>query len=112
MTMKKIAVRVLLVWFFLGQMLCVCLPARTTRPLSRLEALYAFRPSPGNKAALENEFDRVADYESTRAIGRFALILAADVGVLLLGLTLWKIRKPAQKEFAVRSSLLPVPAGS
>jgi hypothetical protein len=84
LTMKTVAARLILIWFFFGQMLCVCLPAATTKPLSRLEAAYAFKPSSANKAALDNEFERVAQYESQRAIARFALILSADVAVILL----------------------------
>jgi hypothetical protein len=80
--MKNIFIRLALLWFLIGQMVCVCLPASTTRSLSRLEAAYAFKPSASTKLALDNEFDRVADYESQRATWRFAVVLAADVAII------------------------------
>ncbi|HWY76915.1 MAG TPA: hypothetical protein VN281_14935, partial [Verrucomicrobiae bacterium] len=82
LTFKKLAIRFLVIWFLIGQMVLVCLPASTTRPLSRLESVYAFQPSSANKAALDNEFNRVATFESHRAIGRFAVLLLVDVAIV------------------------------
>src|SRR3984957_572414 len=84
MKLKTILARVALVWILLAQMVYVCLAAKKTVSLSRLEASYAFAPSPDHKAALDNEFERVARYESHRALVRFSFLLALDVALISL----------------------------
>ena len=84
MKTKTVIARIALVWILLAQMLYVCLSARTTTSLSRLEAKYAFAPSAVHKIALDNEFERVATYESHRAIAKFSLLLALDVALIAL----------------------------
>lgn len=107
LNLKTLVIRLVLIWFLLGQMLFVCWPAATTKSLSRLETAYAFQPSTANKTALDNEFDRVADYESQRATARFALLLAVDVAVIAFG---WNFgnRKRAPKKSANLSAPLLV----
>ena len=84
MKLKTILARVALVWILLAQMVYVCLAANTTVSLSRLEASYAYAPSLDHKAALDNEFERVARYESHRALVRFSFLLALDVALISL----------------------------
>jgi hypothetical protein len=84
MKLKVIFIRLALVWFFCAQMVFVCLPAHTTRALSKLESIYAFKPTVENKTALDNEFERTADYEIQRATWKFATLLASDVVLIAL----------------------------
>jgi hypothetical protein len=93
LTFRKLAIRLLVIWFLIGQMILVCMPASTTKPLSRLESVYAFKPSSANKAALDNEFNRVAAFESQRAIGRFAVLLLLDVAVVAFFWNAGNLRK-------------------
>jgi hypothetical protein len=74
--------RLLIVWLIVGQAIYVCWPHFTSRPPSLLELEYAHNPSPANQAALEKELNRVADFESKRAIGLITLLLAVD-GVII-----------------------------
>jgi len=78
MNSKTILARVALLWILIAQMVYVCLGARTTKTLSRLEANYAFAPSADHKRALDDEFERTASYESRRALVRFSILLAVD----------------------------------
>jgi hypothetical protein len=103
MKVKTIIARVALVWILLAQMFYVCLAANTTVSLSRLESKYAFAPSADHKAALDNEFERVASYESHRAIARFTLLLTLDVGLIAL---FWNFG--AKRKLAVETR--PIPA--
>ncbi len=84
MKLKTILARIALIWILLAQMVYVCLAANTTVSLSRLEATYAYAPSPDHKMALDNEFERVARYESHRALVRFSFLLALDVALISL----------------------------
>jgi hypothetical protein len=107
MNIKTIFARVALVWILLAQMFYVCLPARTTPSLSYLEASYAHTPSAGNKIALDTEFDRVARYESQRALVRFAVLLAIDVALIALFWNFGLRRKPATEPSAAPANPLP-----
>jgi hypothetical protein len=98
MKLKTLVARLALVWILLAQMFYVCLAANTTVSLSRLESNYAFSPSADHKAALDNEFDRVASYESHRAIARFTLLLALDVALIALFWNFGVKRKPAAEQ--------------
>ena len=84
MNFKTVVARLVLVWILVAQKVYVCLSARTTVPLDRLGHNYALAPTPSKKAELDNEFERVANYESHRAIGRFALLLTLDVALIAL----------------------------
>jgi hypothetical protein len=97
LTFKKLAIRFLVIWFLIGQMVLVCMPVSTTRSLSRLESVYAFKPSSATKAALDNEFNRVAAFESQRAIGRFAVLLLVDVAVIACFWRAGSLRKRASE---------------
>lgn len=107
MRLKTILARVVLVWVLLAQMFYVCLAANTTVSLSRLEANYAYAPSPDHKAALDNEFERVARYESHRALVRFALLLALDVALISLFWNFGMKRKFIAEPATVSVSPLP-----
>ena len=99
--------RVALVWILLAQMFYVCLSARTTISLSRLEAKYAFAPSADHQAALNNEFERVATYESHRALARFTLLLLLDVALIALFWNFGVKRKLAAEPAGVPANPLP-----
>ena len=103
MKLKTIVIRVALVWILLAQMFYVCLAARTTVSLCRLGANYTFAPSADNKAALDHEFDRVANYESHRALARFAGLLVLDVALIAL---FWNFGVK-RKSFAEPSAAAP-----
>jgi hypothetical protein len=100
MKLKTIIARLALIWILLAQMFYVCLAANTTVSLSRLESSYAAAPTDGHKAALDNEFERVARYESHRALTRFAVILALDVALLTLFWNFGAKRRPADDSSA------------
>jgi hypothetical protein len=95
MTLKNVFIRLALVWVLLAQMFYVCLAANTTVSLSKLEAKYAFVPSPAHKNSLDNEFERVARYESQRAIAKFGGMLLIDVALIALFWNLGAKRKSA-----------------
>lgn len=105
MKLKTILARVALVWILFAQMYYVCLAAHTTASLSRLESNYAFAPSSDHKNALDNEFERVARYESHRAIARFAALLALDVALIALFWNFGAKRKPLAEPSAVPANL-------
>lgn len=85
MKLKTIIARLALLWILVAQMVYVSLSAASgPNSLSRLEANYAFAPSADRKAALDREFERVASYESHRAIARYTLLLAIDVALIAL----------------------------
>ena len=107
MKLKTILARVSLMWILLAQMVYVCLAANTTVSLSRLEASYADAPSPDHKAALDNEFERVARYESHRALVRFSLLLALDVALISLFWNFGAKRRSAVEAPALPSKALP-----
>ena len=109
LSLRTLAIRLVVIWFLIGQMVLVCLPASTTRPLCRLESVYAFQPSSANKAALDNEFDRVAAFESQRAIGRFAVLLLVDVVIIAF---CWNVgsRQRRRNLLVVPSPVLARPA--
>jgi len=105
MKLKTIVARVALVWILLAQMFYVCLAANTTVSLSRLESNYAFAPSADHKNALDNEFNRVANYESHRALARFAGLLALDVALIALFWNFGIKRKPLAEPSVVPANL-------
>jgi hypothetical protein len=107
MKLKTILARLALVWVLLAQMFYVCLAANTTVSLSRLEANYAYAPSADHKSALDNEFERVARYESHRAISRFTLLLVLDVGLIALFWNFGARRKVAVEPSGVPANPLP-----
>jgi hypothetical protein len=107
MTMKNIFIRLALIWVLFAQMFYVCLSANTTVSLSRLEANYAFAPSAAHKNSLDNEFNRVARYESQRAIAKFALFLAIDVALISLFWNLGRKRNLSGANAAAPSNPLP-----
>ncbi len=107
MKLKTILTRVVLVWVLLAQMFYVCLAANTTVSLSRLEATYAYAPSLDHKLALDNEFERVARYESHRALLRFTLLLGLDVALISLFWNLGVKRKLTVEPATIATSPLP-----
>jgi hypothetical protein len=107
MKLKTILARVTLVWVLLAQMFYVCLSANTTVSLSRLEANYAFAPSADHKNSLDNEFERVARYESHRALAKFAFLLALDVALLSLFWNFGAKRKLASEPSEALANPLP-----
>jgi hypothetical protein len=107
MKIKTILARIALVWILLAQMVYVCLAANTTVSLSRLEARYAYLPSPGHKVALDNEFERVARYESHRALVKFSFLLALDVALISVFWNFGVKRKLATKSAPLPGDPLP-----
>jgi hypothetical protein len=107
MKLKTILARVILIWVLLAQMFYVCLAANTTVSLSRLEANYAYAPSPDHKAALDNEFERVANFESHRALARFTFLLGLDVALIALFWNFGLKRKPVTEPTGITADPLP-----
>jgi hypothetical protein len=109
MKLKTMLARIALVWILIAQMVYVCLAANTTVSLSRLEASYAYAPSADHKAALDNEFERVARYESHRALVRFSSLLALDVALISLFWNLGVKRRLLSAPASVPNNPLPGP---
>ncbi len=83
--MKNTFVRLAIVWLIAGQMMLVGWQHYRTRPPSLVEREFARDPaSPVTRAALEGEFQRLAEYESRRDVGLITLMLAADGIVIFL----------------------------